>query len=101
MKSISMRKLKTLSFVVFSLLAVWACNLGGEADTEQVFNFPTLADSLKGSDRALIYLTDASGEVIDTLFNGPITAATRFENLVAHRYDGGKANVVIEGYKDG
>jgi hypothetical protein len=101
MKANSMRKFKTLALLASALVAIWACNLGGEAKTEEVFTFPALADSLKGSDRALIYLTDASGDAIDTLFNGPITPATRFENLVARRYDGGKVNVVIEGYKDG
>lgn len=101
MNLISIRKIKTLVLVVSALLAIWACNLGGEAKTEEVFTFPTMADSLKGSDRALIYLTDAFGEVIDTLFNGPITPATRFENLAARRYQGGKVIVVVEGYKDG
>ena len=101
MKTNPLRKIKIFALVASALLAIWACNLGGEAKTEEVFTFPTLADSLKGSDRALIYLTDPFGEVIDTLFNGPITSATRFENLVARRFDGGKAVVVIEGYKDG
>ena len=101
MKPNPLRKIKIFALVASALFAIWACNLGGEAKTEEVFTFPTLADSLKGSDRALIYLADPFGEVIDTLFNGPITSATRFENLVARRYDGGKVNVVIEGYKDG
>jgi hypothetical protein len=83
-----------LSFVIV------ACNLN-EAQEKQVFSFTTLNDSLTGYDYAVIVLQDGSGKTLDTLFKGPVTAATNLKGLEAPHYKGGAAVIVIQGYKGG
>ncbi|HLP42662.1 MAG TPA: hypothetical protein VK465_14225, partial [Fibrobacteria bacterium] len=95
------RLLAVAAFGLLGLIALWSCKLGAEAEVEEVFNFPHLADSLAGSDHAVIFLKDSTSELLDTLFNGPVTRETKFETLVARKYKGGKITVVIEGLKGG
>ena len=81
-------------------LALAACNVN-ETKEQEVFSFPTLADSLKNYDYAVILLQDEAGKTIDTLYNGPISAGMNLTGLQAPHYTGGKAVVLIGAYKSG
>lgn len=83
-----------------SLFLLVACHLTKEDEVIQVFTFQTLADSLQGTDTALIVLKDRAGKPIDTLFHGPVAGAT-FANLESDRYKGGPVTITVEGFKDG
>lgn len=79
----------------------FACHLTSTPDSDSTFTFPTLRDSIQTADSALIILKSSNGQIVDTLFNGPVTLLTRFENLDAPNYKGGKVLIFIEARKDG
>lgn len=91
---------RVVGWAVAALLFLVACHLTQEAGTEEVFTFPNLADTLQGSDSALILLKDTGGLVIDTLYHGPVHASA-FTALPARHYRGGRAVVTIEAKKEG
>ena len=95
-----MRKLLLALAALLSLPALFlSCNT--ESGEEQVFTFPTLADSLKGADSVIIILKTEAGDTIDVLFKDRITDKTEFKNLAAPHYEGGKVVVDIQAFKDG
>jgi uncharacterized protein (TIGR02145 family) len=77
-----------------------SCELGNPP-SEETFTFPTLADSLKGADSAVIVVKGMDGTPIDTLFKDRISPATEFNRLPAPHYKGGTVLIEIHGYKDG
>lgn len=92
--------LKLPALALIPLVIHMACHLTGDPGTEEVFTFPTLMNTLEGSDTALIILKGTDGNIIDTLYHGPVNSAA-FANLSAPHYKGGKVVVSIEGFKDG
>lgn len=91
---------RMLALLCASLLLLVACHLTKEEEVVQVFTFQTLADSLQGTDSALIVLIDRAGKPIDTLFYGPVGGAT-FSNLESKHYRGGPVTIMVEGFKGG
>ena len=83
------------------LLGLFACQLGSTPDTNRTFDFPTLKGKIGEADHVVITLKDSSGKLIDVLFDGPVDANTRFEDLTAANYSGGKVYIHIEATKDG
>ncbi len=81
-------------------LVLFACNVN-ETKDQQVFSFPTLVDSLKGYDSAVIVIQDLSGKTLDTLYHGPVNPSTNLTGLSAPHYSGGTVKVVIEGLNKG
>lgn len=91
---------RLLALLSVSLFLLVACHLTKEDEVIQVFTFQTLADSLRGTDTALIVLKDRSGKPIDTLFYGPVAGAS-FANLESEHYKGGPITITVEGFKGG
>lgn len=87
-----------LGSLVVTLLI--ACHLANEPANEQVFSLPTAPGSLQACDSALIILKTPAGDPIDTLFADKVAGAT-FTDMVAEHYQGGKAVISIEGFKNG
>ena len=90
-----------LLLLCLALAVFFACHLTKNEDGEDSFSFPALKDSIAGADQALIVLKSESGQVIDTLFNGPVTASTTFKGLKAPHFTGGKVTIEIQATKDG
>ncbi|GEM_PF-1921121 len=90
---------------VFLLAAVTAVLLWGCLNNEQqpeTFDLPAqFADSLSGYDRVLVILKDASGNPLDTLFQGKVSSESQLKDLSAPHFKGGKAILSIIGYKSG
>lgn len=92
--------LRILLLAGAALPLFWSCNLSDE-QTQQVFSFGSLRDSLKGCDSAFIVIKDADSLPIDTLFHDRITPATDFQNLSAPHYQGGKVFVDVRAFNRG
>lgn len=90
-----------LFLLSLALAVFFACHLTKNEDVEDSFSFPALKDSIVGADQALIVLKAESGQVIDTLFNGPVTASTTFKGLQAPHFNGGKVTIEIQATQNG
>lgn len=93
--------LHRLFLLGLALAVFFACHLTKNEEVEDSFSFPALKDSIAGADQALIVLKAESGQVIDTLFNGPVTASTTFKGLKAPHFTGGKVTIEIQATQNG
>ena len=97
-------RLFSLPRILLSLSALavfFACHLTKTEEAEDTFTFPSLKDSLGGADHAVIVLKTESGQVIDTIYNGPVMPSTTFKGLVAPHFVGGKVIIEIQATKGG
>lgn len=93
-----MRKL-LLAAGFLGLSVFWACHLN-EAEVED--HFDLVGDtSWTACDNVIVELLDKDKQVLDTLFNGPLTSTDQLKSLSAAKYDGTKATLHVFGTKAG
>ncbi len=93
-----MRKLLLVAGFL-GLSVFWACHLN-EAAVEDRFDL--VGDtSWTACDNVIVELLNKDKQVIDTLFNGPLTSTDQLKSLSAGKYDGTKATIHVFGTKAG
>ena len=86
---------------IAALCLIFACHLETAPETQETFSFPTLKDKIGDANHVLIQIKDSTGKLVDVLFEGPVDSTTRFEDLTAPNYSGGKVYIHIEATRNG
>lgn len=78
-----------------------ACQLTKEEEVRNTLSFDSLYDSLSRFDSIQIEIRDTSGNLLDLIYAGKVDTLTEIEDLAAPHWDGGKALIVISGFRKG
>lgn len=93
------------NFIAFFLgllgLLLPACQLTKGEEVRNTLSFDSLYDSLSRFDSVRIEIRDTAGNLLDLIYAGKIDAPAEIEDLAAPHWDGGKALIVISGYRNG
>lgn len=84
------------------LFALFACQLSQEADVKTTITLNSMYDTLKQYDSVVISLKDPKdGHTIDVAFSGKVNLPGDLDKRPTPHWDGGKAVIEFQGYKDG
>ncbi|MEO6096238.1 MAG: Ig-like domain-containing protein [Fibrobacteria bacterium] len=84
-----------------SILVFWACQLTQEAKIEDTVSFTKLYDTLSSFDKTVIVFKTPDGAPLDTVYQGKVDTLSEIQNLPVRNWDGNKALILIEGFKNG
>lgn len=88
-------------FLCLTGLLLGGCQLAQEEKVRNTLSFESLYDSLARFDSVQIEVRDASGNLLDRVYAGKVDTLAEIEDLPAPHWDGGKALIVISGFRQG